>query len=545
MAEHASPSENASGNQAPNPRRTRLAWLPVALVVLAVAGVWATNVSGYDRDVRVLVRTGVIGLTVVGLGLWFLTCAPFSQSVRRLVVFTPIVLMLAFLVAFKPKHDGDVKFYWLDVGSYQFRWGADPDEWLEIPDASNIAEGWEPGPHDYPRFLGAGGRAEVTGVAIFTDWDARPPEEMWRREIGAGWSGFAVVGDYAVTQEQRGNHEMVVCYRVRDGEIVWAHSDRIRFDPGSLKGQFGDAGPRATPTIHDAKVITHGATGIVNCLDARTGDVIWSHDTLREFGIDNVTWGKSNSPLVVDDTVVISVGAPAGNSLVAYDLQSGNVRWSAGDYRSSYASPVLATIAGVRQVVSVDENHVTAVAAEDGTPLWEVDWRGSSDSNPAVSQPVPVGADRVFLSKGYGVGAELLQINRGSDDQLVPELLWKKPVMKTKMSNVVIRDGYVYGLDGGILQCVELETGDVEWKARRGRYGHGQILLAGDVILVMTEMDGEVVLVRATPEGHEELARHRVFEKGQKTWNNPALAGEFLLVRNDREAVCLRLPLAN
>jgi outer membrane protein assembly factor BamB len=156
---------------------------------------------------------------------------------------------------------------------------------------------------------------------------------------------------------------------------------------------------------------------------------------------------------------------------------------------------------------------------------------------------VPVGSDRVFLSKGYGVGAELIEISPSQGGRLAAERVWKNAVMKTKMSNVVVHDGHVYGLDGGILQCIELETGRQRWKARRGRYGHGQILLVGDVIVVMTEMEGDVVLVRATPERHDELARRQVFAQGQKTWNNPALAGEYLLLRNDREAVCLRLPL--
>jgi outer membrane protein assembly factor BamB len=551
MQEHSSSVDKRAPQQASPKRRFRHLWLPAVLVVAAAAGVWAVGQSGFDRDVKLPMRTGVIGLALVALGLWFLSCAPFSRTVRNLVVFSPFVLLIAFFASFKPKHDGDVKFYWWDLASYRFRWGTDPDERLAMPNATNVAEGWEQGPHDYPRFLGADGRAAVTSVALVTDWQQRPPEEVWRKPIGAGWSGFAVVGDYAVTQEQRGDEELVVCYRIADGSIVWSHSDRTRFDPGSFTGQLGDIGPRATPTIHEAKVITHGATGIVNCLDARTGKAIWSHDTLREFGTGNVNWGKSNSPLVVDDTVVISVGAPGGKSLVAYDLESGDVRWSAGNYRSSYASPVLATIAGVRQIVSVDEDHVTAVRAEDGEALWEVEWPGNSDSNASVSQPMPVAGDRVFLSKGYGIGAELIHIHRVDEGdkseaggRLVAERLWKRPVMKTKMSNVVIHEGHVYGLDGGILQCIELETGSERWKARRGRYGHGQMLLVGDVILIMTEMDGELVLVRATPKRHEELGRYRVFAKGHKTWNNPALAGAYLLVRNDEEAVCLRLPLA-
>ena len=526
------------------PRRTRMGWMPLVLVALAAVGIWAVWQTELERDVKIIARTLIIAVAAVGCGFWFLTCTPFSKTVRYAVVIVPALLVMVFLVAFKPEHDGDVNFQWLDVSRYQFRWGAHPDEGMEVPDAKEVAVGWERTPYDYPRFLGEGGRAKAANVHLATDWELHPPEELWRREIGAGWSGFAVVGDYAITQEQRGENEMVVCYRVADGSIVWTHTDQTRFDSSHFTGQFGDVGPRATPSIHDGKVVTHGATGIVNCLDAQTGEVIWSHDTLRELGGENVHWGKSNSPLIVDGKVVISVGAPGGKSLVAYDLESGEIVWTAGNHRSSYASPVLATIAGIEHVISVDENYVTGVRADNGSPLWEYDWPGSSGSNASVSQPVPVSGDRVFLSKGYGVGAELIKINRGEDGKLVPERIWKSQrVMKTKMTNVVIDEGYVYGLDSGILQCIELDTGTEMWKSRRGRYGHGQILLAGDVIVVMTEMEGDVVLVRAAPEQFEELARHHVFEKGQKTWNTPALAGPFLLLRNDEVAACLRLPL--
>ena len=186
---------------------------------------------------------------------------------------------------------------------------------------------------------------------------------MWRREIGAGWSAFAIVGDYAVTQEQRGENELVTCYRVQTGEPVWTHADEARFDPADAVGGLGDIGPRATPTIHGDRIFTQGGTGIVNCLDASTGHVLWSHDTAAEFGATVTLWGKAGSPLVVDDMVVISVGAPTGesparplqrpgsrrdepynSSLVAFDIDTGAVRWPAGQRQASYASPVLATL---------------------------------------------------------------------------------------------------------------------------------------------------------------------------------------------------------
>ena len=123
------------------------------------------------------------------------------------------------------------------------------------------ATDWQTTPHDYPRFLGTGYWAEVTGVELETDWKAHPPQEVWRHEIGAGWSAFAIVGNYAVTQEQRGDEELVSCYRVDNGELVWTHSDPARFDPADFQGGLGGIGPRATPTIHDGKVLTQGATG--------------------------------------------------------------------------------------------------------------------------------------------------------------------------------------------------------------------------------------------------------------------------------------------
>ena len=244
------------------------------------------------------------------------------------------------------------------------------------------ATDWQTTPHDYPRFLGNGYWAEVDGVALETDWQAHPPEEVWRQEIGAGWSAFAIVGNYAVTQEQRGDQEIVSCYRVDNGEVVWTHADEARFDPADFQGGLGGIGPRATPTIHDGKILTQGATGIVNCLDARTGKVLWSHDTATETGADVIIWGKSGSPLVVDDLVIVNVGAPndeaarAGynSSLVAYDLETGELRWAAGNRQASYASPLVATLAGERQIVMVNEKFITAHRVGDGSVLWEYPW---------------------------------------------------------------------------------------------------------------------------------------------------------------------------
>lgn len=527
--------------------RLRHVWFP--LVVIALAVVWwlkRTSEMGYTTLYHVLVVVGSVAL----LAMWFVRCGPGRKRMREKIVWAGFAAFIAWMIVFKPVWNGDMGIY-----RWKLRFARAPDQALTALDASSVASDWQTTAFDYPRFLGNGYWAEVDTARLDTNWKSHPPQEVWRHEIGAGWSSFAIVGNYAVTQEQRGDRELVSCYRVENGELVWAHSDEARFDPADFQGGLGGVGPRATPTIYDGKVITQGATGIVNCLDAKTGRLLWSHDTAEETGADVITWGKSGSPLVVDGLVIVSVGAPNDeavrenydSSLVAYDLETGDERWAAGNRQASYASPIVATLAGERQIVMVNEKWVTSHRVDDGQVLWEYPWADESDSNATTTQPIPLGCNRLFLSKGYGVGSSLLEVSKNADGKYSIQPHWDVPiklVMKTKFSNPVVRDGYVYGLDDVLLSCIEAESGEVQWKKRRRpEFGHGQIMLVGDVILVLSET-GELAMVEATPQEYRELASIQALDSHDTTWNTPAFAPPYLLVRNSREAACYRLPLA-
>ena len=210
---------------------------------------------------------------------------------------------------------------------------------------------------------------------------------------------------------------------------------------------------------------------------------------------------------------------------------------------TSYASPAIGVLAGQRQVLQVNQHFVTAHHAETGAVVWEAPWPGSSSSNASCSQAIPLPGDRVFVSKGYGIGSMLLAVTQ-QDGVFSAEPVWRRGVMKTKFGNVVIKDGYVYGLDGIVLQCIELATGQSVWKKRRRpEFGHGQLMLVGDHLLILTEK-GELVLADATPDGYRERASLQALDPSQITWNNPALAGPYLLVRNSEEAVCYRVNFA-
>jgi outer membrane protein assembly factor BamB len=383
---------------------------------------------------------------------------------------------------------------------------------------------------DYPQFLGPDRDGVVRGVRLDPDWSARPPRKLWRQAIGAGWSGFAVSGRAAVTQEQEGDEERVASYDLETGALRWRHADKARYDT-VIAGE----GPRATPTISGGRVFAMGATGTLNALDSATGTPAWTRNPVLENGGQNPQWGKSCSPLVLGPLVIVSAGGPGGHSLVAYDAETGRPVWTGGSDASGYASPLLAELAGVKQILMLNSATVAAHDPATGAVLWEHAWPAEQ---PNVAQPLPLPGDRVLVSAGYGVGSKVFQVARGEDGRLQAALVWESPRLKAKFTNLVLHGGYVYGLDDGVLVCLDPATGERRW--RSGRYGHGQVILAGDLLLVQTE-EGEVVLVRPAPSSLLELGRFPALEG--KTWNPPALAGSRLLVRNDREAAAYELPL--
>jgi len=370
---------------------------------------------------------------------------------------------------------------------------------------------------------------------------------VWNQGIGEGWASFAVADGLAVTMEQREDQECVTCYRLADGELVWiVQHETLHSDSA------GGIGPRSTPIIEGSRVFVQGATGIVWCLELASGDIVWQVDLLSLAGWTQeeselvIQWGRAGSPLLADRLCIVPFGASDdasadGRSLIALDPESGEVKWKAGEYQISYASPALVEVDGESQIVSVNSAAISGHRIEDGKTLWDFPWSGEANWYPSCTAAVAVGNNQFLVGKGYGGGSVLIEIKKNEAGEFSADAVWESPrVLKTKFNHPCVVDGVAYAISNGSFEAVRVKDGKQLWRQpRRSRFGQGQVLLADDVFVAQSE-SGDVVFVALDQSEYRELLR--VPALTSKTWNIPTLAGRFLLVRNDRQVICYELP---
>ncbi len=492
------------------------------------------------------------------------------------------------------------------AADFAWRWTPTAEqEFLARRDAANrtpsdvsdsVGEPLASGDGDWAQFRGPRRDGRLVGVEVRDDWDQDPPQELWRRKVGPGWSSFCVVGDNVFTQEQRGEQEVVVCYDLATGDERWASGVEARFEESTA-----GAGPRGTPTFDAGFLYTTGGSGVVQKLDARTGQQLWRRSLIEDTRMEvPPEWGFASSPLVVERAdggmlAIVYSGDPRTKTplpesnppeaAIAYDTQTGEPVWRGGTGSHGYGSPHLATLRGVPQVLVTSDAGVESLDPQTGETLWFYDW--PIGGFPRIVQPLVRGDDTVIVATGYGAGTHAIKVNysvrdvsrdaqRSASSESAPsesessesvsskiassksaplrvaanggswttETLWESKELKPYFNDLVEHAGYLYGFDGKFFTCINPETGDSTWSKRRRReveFGQGQVLLVEDssLLVVTTELTGEVVLLRADPKKPEILARIPAVEG--KTWNHPVIAHGKLLVRNGREMVCFGL----
>jgi outer membrane protein assembly factor BamB len=515
----------------------RRIWIPIGVVILAaatVAGAWNYPDREFPNDYRAMISSCAVMLAVLLIALWLLFLSGLRWAVRIGMVVAAIALAGGSVES--------VEFQGNMLPIFHFRWEhreraqRESTAQVAIPEAT---------PADFPEYRNRNRDGVITGLALDTAWPTHPPKKLWEFSLGrdAGFGGISVVGPSAVTLEQIGPVEAVVCYEVDTGKERWRYDHQALFSEA-----MGGKGPRTNPTIADGDVYTLGATGHLARLDGKTGKPKWTAEIIA--GRNNIYWGQSGSPLVYDKFVVVNPGrnragmdknSPAGTgpAVVAYDRETGKVAWESGDRPAGYSSPQLATIAGVRQILIFDADGLGSFDAASGIELWFHPWTQDPEVN--VAQPLVFDDGRVFISSGYGHGGAMIKVTLKDGKWDADEELWTTDRLKCKFTSPVVHDGFIYGIDeaAGSLTCLDAKSGKLKWKD--GRYGNGQILLIGDLILVGSET-GKLVLVEADPEKFHEAASFQALE-GRKNWNYLTVARGRAYVRSHEMMACYELPV--
>ena len=399
---------------------------------------------------------------------------------------------------------------------------------------------------DWPQYHGIKSDKTSDESIGIQNWKER--KQLWKVDTPNGFSSFVVADGHCYTIVLRSiegiDREVCVALDAASGKEIWAATlglSRYGHDGGGrgTPDNRGGDGPRSTPTFDAGKIYVLDSDMNLVCLNADSGKEIWKHGLIKEFSGRNIKWKNAASPLIEGGNVYVA-GGGAGESLLAFDKNTGDVAWKSGDHIMTHATPVAATIQGVRQIIFFVKSGLVAVTPDNGKELWNYPFpfQTSTAASPVVS------GDVVYCAAGYGVGAGAVKISKNGDELQADEI-WRlegnSPVTN-HWATPLAKDGYLYGMFGfkeygdGPVKCVEIATGKVVWE-KRG-FGPGNLVLAGDTLLALSDT-GELVLIKATPKAYEELARAKVIDG--KCWSTPVIADGRIYARSTKEGVCIAL----
>ncbi|UCD50141.1 MAG: PQQ-like beta-propeller repeat protein [Phycisphaerales bacterium] len=376
---------------------------------------------------------------------------------------------------------------------------------------------------DWPQWRGPNRDGKVKGFEAPRQWPAELKQE-WETTVGLGCATPALVGEKLYAFTRQGGDEVILCLKASDGKVVWQE----KYAAQEVTGAAGrHPGPRSSPAVADGKVVTLGVGGVVSCLDAGTGKVLWRKDPFPKVVPRFFT---SMSPIVVDGMAIVHLGGQGNGAIIAYDLTSGDEKWRCDDEGPEYASPVLLTVAGTKQIVTLAEKSIVGVGVADGKLLWQ---RPFAPARRAYNAATPIVDGSTVIYTGAGRGTFAVKIEKQGDQFLAKEL-WSNADLAPQFNTPVLEGGKLYGLsNNGNLFCIDAQTGQTAWtdETQRGRGGFGAMVDAGSCILVLPS-DSKLIVYKPDATQFAELASYTVSDT--PTYASPVLAGNNLYVKDEQ-----------
>lgn len=398
---------------------------------------------------------------------------------------------------------------------------------------------------DWPQLRGPNHDGISRETGLISEWPEAGPPVLWTRELGSGYSSFAIVGERGFTQYQTQFGQCVMCLDAASGNTLWEHRYDWPYEGGGLY-----PGPRSTPTVTDRHVYFASVNGQIACLNVSDGKPVWSANLVEEFKGEGMEFGYSASPLLIDGMVIAPVGGK-GASVVALDAETGAIRWKAGDDPASYSTIYPLQLEGRGLVLAVLQNAMVLLDRRDGTIVWRQVLSHGYDEHataPLYAEP------HLCLTTAFRAGATQYALRAASssdvqEDPIRVETTWFSREMSNDVASSLLKDGFLYGFDlrdiqaklhrpsRGAFRCLDWSTGKTKWSS--DKIGQASIIAADGKLILFTDK-GELVLLRESSEECLELARTRVFPD-EICWTSPALSDGRLFLRSPSRAVCIDL----
>lgn len=378
---------------------------------------------------------------------------------------------------------------------------------------------------DWPQWRGANRDGKAVGFTAPEDWPSELTQH-WKVTVGVADATPALVGDKLYVFARQGGEQVTLCLDAATGEELWRDAYAA---PTVTGGARSHAGPRSSPSVSDGKVVTLGVGGILSCLDAATGEVLWRED---EFSDVVPQFFTGASPIIVDGLCIAPLGGSDNAAVIAFDLATGDQKWRWVGDGPAYASPVLMTVESTKQIVVPTEKDVVGIALVGGELLWRLPFPTERRSNNSAT-PIVEGQTVIFT--GQGQGAKAFRIEK-QDDEFTTRELWSNEDLGTGFNTPVLREGLIFGLNGrGNLFCMIAQTGQVVWTDTVGHGRFGAILDAGSVLLALPTNSG-LIAYRPSDTGYEEIAQYSVSDT--PIYAHPVIAGKRIFIK-DKETVTL------
>lgn len=377
---------------------------------------------------------------------------------------------------------------------------------------------------DWPGFFGPTRNGQAPDRGLNKDWAAKPPRELWRVPLtDGGYAGPAAAGGKVFIVDHQGAEDIVRALNLQTGQSVWEY----RY-PDLDRSNYGFA--EATPTISEGLVYTVSRLGLINCLKAADGTLVWSKHMVRDFGGRPPSWLYAESVCLDGNRLIICTGAPNGN-VIALNKKTGATLWVGGNGDlPGYTAAIPAQILGQKQYVVATGTNFIGVAVGTGKVLWSFPWANQAKVN--ASQPI-VSGNFVFVTSGYGIGCAAFEVTAtGAVER------WRNKDIIAHFSSPILDGGFVYSdSDPGNLVCMNLQSGQVAWK--QPGFEKGGLLIVDGVILMLSGNTGDLVMAKVDPTAYAELGRLKPL--GGQSWTAPILTDGKLIIRNTKEMVCLSL----